>query len=72
MVATTDNLLVYALPGAATKSSPSKNKKKGKQKVAAVSELELLRTVDPPAAISGSTGSNFRAARQVLSSHSRI
>ncbi|KAJ7095233.1 WD40 repeat-like protein [Mycena belliarum] len=63
VVATTDNLLVYALPAAASKDSPSKNKKKGKQKAAAVPELELLRTVDAPAAVSGSTGSTFRAAR---------
>ncbi|KAJ7699925.1 quinon protein alcohol dehydrogenase-like superfamily [Mycena rosella] len=63
VVATTDNLLVYALPAAAEKGSPSKNKKKGKQKAAVLSELELLRTVNPPAAVAGSTGSTFRAAR---------
>ncbi|KAK7061573.1 WD-repeats-region domain-containing protein [Favolaschia claudopus] len=62
VVATTDNLLVYALPSE-DKESPSKNKKKGKQKAAALSELELLQTVDSPAAVSGSTGSTFRAAR---------
>jgi prolactin regulatory element-binding protein len=62
VVATTDNLLVYALP-AATKPSPSKNKKKGKQKAAVLPELELLRTVDPPATVSVSTRSTFRAAR---------
>ncbi|KAJ7937203.1 WD40 repeat-like protein [Mycena leptocephala] len=62
VVATTDNLLVYALP-AATKSSPSKNKKKGKQKATVLPELELLRTVDPPATVSVSTRSTFRAAR---------
>ncbi|KAJ6539193.1 quinon protein alcohol dehydrogenase-like superfamily [Mycena capillaripes] len=64
VVATTDNLLVYALPAEAKGSgSPSKNKKKGKQKAAVISELELVRSVDPPAAVSGSTGSTFRAAR---------
>ncbi|KAJ7499072.1 WD40 repeat-like protein [Mycena latifolia] len=63
VVATTDNLLVYALPAAQPKASPSKNKKKGKQKAAVLPELELLRTVDPPSAISGSTRSTFRAAR---------
>ncbi|KAJ7179839.1 WD40 repeat-like protein [Mycena crocata] len=64
VVATTANLLVYALPAAAdSKGSPSKNKKKGKQKAAVLAELDLLRTVDPPAAVSGSTGSTFRAAR---------
>ncbi|KAJ7742418.1 quinon protein alcohol dehydrogenase-like superfamily [Mycena maculata] len=63
VVATTDNLLVYALPGAESEGSPSKNKKKGKQRAAVLAELELLRTVDPPAAVSGATGSNFRAAR---------
>ncbi|KAJ7667843.1 WD40-repeat-containing domain protein [Mycena polygramma] len=62
VVATTDNLLVYALPSE-TKSSPSKDKKKGKQKATVLSDLELLQTVDPPAAVSGSTGSTFRAAR---------
>ncbi|KAJ7507576.1 WD40 repeat-like protein [Mycena galericulata] len=63
VVATTDNLLVYALPGGEAKGSPSKKKKKGKEKAAVLSDLELLRTVDPPTAIAGSTGSNFRAAR---------
>ncbi|KAJ7276222.1 quinon protein alcohol dehydrogenase-like superfamily [Mycena haematopus] len=68
VVATTANLLVYALPGETetkSKGSPSKNKKKGKQKekTIALSELELLRTVDPPAGVLGSTGSTFRAAR---------
>ncbi|KAF7355163.1 WD-REPEATS-REGION domain-containing protein [Mycena sanguinolenta] len=66
VVATTANLLVYALPGETkSKSSPSKNKKKGKQKesAAVLSELELLRTVDAPAGAIGSTGSTFRAAK---------
>ncbi|KAJ6599220.1 WD40 repeat-like protein [Mycena vulgaris] len=63
VVATTDNLLVYALPSAQLKGSPSKNKKRGKQKAAVLPELELLRTVDPPTTVSGSTGSTFRAAR---------
>ncbi|KAJ7781405.1 quinon protein alcohol dehydrogenase-like superfamily [Mycena metata] len=60
VIATTANLLVYALPSAEAKDSP---KKKGKQKAVVPSELELLRTVDAPLAVSGSTGSNFRAAR---------
>ncbi|KAJ7179278.1 WD40-repeat-containing domain protein [Mycena filopes] len=63
VIATTANLLVYALPGAEVKGSPSKNKKKGKQKAVVPPELELLRTVDAPVAVSGSTGSTFRAAR---------
>ncbi|KAF8211305.1 quinon protein alcohol dehydrogenase-like superfamily [Mycena galopus ATCC 62051] len=68
VVATTDNLLVYALPAAVApteKPSPSKNKKKGKQKEKVIlnAELELLRTVNPPASGLGSTGSTFRAAK---------
>ncbi|KAJ7088610.1 quinon protein alcohol dehydrogenase-like superfamily [Mycena epipterygia] len=65
VVATTDNLLVYALPAGAAqpKGSPSKNKKKGKQKATVLPELELLRTVDPPTALAGSTGTIFRAVR---------
>ncbi|KAJ7368124.1 WD40 repeat-like protein [Mycena albidolilacea] len=65
VVATTDNLLVYSLPQTKGTGSPSKTKKKGKQKenATAISELELLRTIDPPAAVSGASGSTFRAAR---------
>ncbi|KAJ7228813.1 WD40 repeat-like protein [Mycena pura] len=63
VVATTHNLLVYALPTANSKGSPSKNKKKGKQKAVVPSALELLRTIDAPVSVSGSTGSTFRAAR---------
>ncbi|KAF7352938.1 WD-REPEATS-REGION domain-containing protein [Mycena venus] len=66
VVATTDNLLVYELPSSEKdKGSPSKDKKKGKQKekVAVLHDLELLRTIDPPATVAGVTGSTFRAAR---------
>jgi hypothetical protein len=68
VVATTDNLLVYSLPETKGTGSPSKTKKKGKQKenATAISELKLLRTIDPPAAVSGASGSTFRAARRVF------
>ncbi|KAJ7283837.1 WD40 repeat-like protein [Mycena rebaudengoi] len=62
VIATTQNLLVYALPDAGSKTSPSKNKKKGKQKAIVPPELELLRTIEPPT-LAGSTASTFRAAR---------
>ncbi|KAF7331958.1 WD-REPEATS-REGION domain-containing protein [Mycena kentingensis (nom. inval.)] len=63
VVATTANLLVYALPTPETKPSPSKNKKKGKQKVAVLSELELLQTLAPPVGLSRISATTFRAAR---------
>lgn len=71
MIATTLNLLVYALPLSSTvpqTSSPTKGKGKGKGKKAtsgtqqASSTLKLLHTVEIPASIGEGT---FRAARSV-------
>ncbi|KAJ7904344.1 WD40 repeat-like protein [Mycena olivaceomarginata] len=55
VVATTDNLLVYSLPETKGTGSPRTRR--------LISELKLLRTIDPPAAVSGASGSTFRAAR---------
>ncbi|KAJ7068123.1 WD40 repeat-like protein [Mycena amicta] len=63
VVATTDHLLVYALPSTENKGSPAKSKKKGKQKAAVLSELELLQAISAPGAISKSSGGTFRVAR---------
>ncbi|KAL0949636.1 hypothetical protein HGRIS_009682 [Hohenbuehelia grisea] len=65
VVTTTANLLVYALPKASNSrpQSPSKGKKKGKQKAQPLPDLEILRTVELPASLGGVSGSTFRAAR---------
>ncbi|KAF9498533.1 WD40 repeat-like protein [Pleurotus eryngii] len=65
VVATTANLIVYAipkLPEAASSHSPSK-KRKGKQKAHSIPDLEILRTVEVPASLGGVSGSTFRSAR---------
>ncbi|CAK5263091.1 unnamed protein product, partial [Mycena citricolor] len=63
VIATTEELLVYALPEPVSEKqeAPSNIKNKGKQK-ADIVELELVQKVLPPA-FPGSTGSTFRAAR---------
>lgn len=69
VIATTVNLLVYALPTVADipkPPSPTKSKKKGKQKEQALPELELIKTVELPDSVGGPGGSAFRAARSVL------
>ncbi|KII95368.1 hypothetical protein PLICRDRAFT_48333 [Plicaturopsis crispa FD-325 SS-3] len=58
LVATTTNLLLYAVPSA---SSTSKSKK-GKQKEIPLNQLELLETVALPT-LPGGVGATFRAAR---------
>ncbi|KAF7301408.1 WD-REPEATS-REGION domain-containing protein [Mycena indigotica] len=63
VVTTTRNLLVYALPSVDGTGSPSKTKKKGKQKAGGPVELELLQTIEAPEAISKVSASDFRAAR---------
>jgi len=65
VIATTVNLLVYALPKVTeiSKTPPSKSKRKGKQKAKPLPELELLQTLDLPSSLGGATGSTFRAAR---------
>jgi prolactin regulatory element-binding protein len=75
IIATTHNLLVYALPSRPTESptsSPSKskakNRKRGKQRGGSKSQLEpqleLLRTIELPALPGGMVeGATFRAAR---------
>ncbi|KAF4602259.1 hypothetical protein EYR40_005464 [Pleurotus pulmonarius] len=65
VVATTANLIVYAipkLPEPTSSSSPSK-KRKGKQKAQSIPDLEILRTVELPASLGGVSGSTFRSAR---------
>ena len=59
MIATTINLLVYALPDALTSATTSE-KSAGKQKEI---ELELVKTVDRPSIPGADAGSSFRAAR---------
>ncbi|GAV99143.1 WD40 repeat-like protein [Lentinula edodes] len=63
IVATTAELRVYTLPE--TKSaSPSKPKKKGKQKVStSLPSLVCERVIDIPSSLGGSSGSSFRAAK---------
>ncbi|KAG5643785.1 hypothetical protein DXG03_009664 [Asterophora parasitica] len=71
VVATTHNLLVYALPTpAAIPETPSPTKKgKGKARKAksanasAASKLELLHTIDVLASAGGANGGTFRAAK---------
>nr|GAT53998.1 predicted protein [Mycena chlorophos] len=62
VVATTASLLVYALPSTASKDSPAKSKKKGKEKAAGAADLELLQTIKAPETISKLSASDFRAA----------
>lgn len=67
VVATTANLIVYAIPKVpepTSSSSPSK-KRKGKQKAQSIPDLEILRTVELPASLGGVSGSTFRSARYV-------
>jgi prolactin regulatory element-binding protein len=70
VIATTHNLLIYALPSLDSSTSTpikgkGKNKKKGKQKSKSQSEpeLELLQTIELPALPGGAEGASFRAAR---------
>lgn len=74
VIATTLNLLVYALPLSSTvpqTSSPTKGKGKGKGKKTtsgtqqASSILKLLHTVETPASIGGGAEGAFRAAKSV-------
>ncbi|KAJ3909266.1 WD40 repeat-like protein [Lentinula edodes] len=69
IVATTAELRVYTLPE--TKSaSPSKPKKKGKQKVStSLPSLVCERVIDIPSSLGGSSGSSFRAAKYFLRIH---
>ncbi|KIM90988.1 hypothetical protein PILCRDRAFT_811489 [Piloderma croceum F 1598] len=69
VIATTHNLLVYALPSASADSSTTKGKgkgkRKGKQKSKAQTELELelLQTIELPVLPGAVEGASFRAAR---------
>ncbi|RDB22641.1 Guanine nucleotide-exchange factor SEC12 [Hypsizygus marmoreus] len=73
VIATTLNLLVYALPLTKAPQSPSPTKAKGKgkakkkkspsQATLSLSRLDLLKTVELPNSIGGSTGATFRSAR---------
>jgi hypothetical protein len=73
VIATTHNLLVYALPSASAESltakGEGKGKKKGKQKAKVQSELELelLQTIELPVLPGAAEGASFRAARSALS-----
>ena len=63
MIATTVNLLVYALPAALTTPETKSEKQSGKQKEIALAELELVETVERPSLPGETSGSSFRAAR---------
>jgi len=64
VIATTANLLIYTLPSTDGKPpSPSKHKKKGKQKTKSLPELGTPRIVELPESLGGAGGSTFRAAR---------
>lgn len=59
MIATTVNLLVYALPDALTSATTSE-KQAGKRREI---ELELVNTIDRPSLPGTEAGSSFRSAR---------
>ncbi|TFK43366.1 WD40 repeat-like protein [Crucibulum laeve] len=68
VIATTMNLLVYALPNIEKTSTTSPKKGKGKNKLGGgssekIGTLELKETVGLPSMTGGSAGSTFRAAR---------
>ncbi|KAH9947322.1 WD40 repeat-like protein [Amylocystis lapponica] len=61
VVATTVNLLVYALPS--SEVTEKSDKASGKQKESPLPDLELLKTVERPTLPGKDAGSSFRAAR---------
>jgi len=64
VVATTVNILVYALPVSSDKTTGKpRSKKSGKQKAEALPELELVTTVERPTLPGNDAGSSFRAIR---------
>ncbi|EED80759.1 predicted protein [Postia placenta Mad-698-R] len=61
VVATTVNLLVYALPP--SDADAKRAKAYGKKKESTLAKLELLKTIDRPTLPGKDAGSSFRAAR---------
>lgn len=66
VVATTINLLVYALPPKLDSIEKMGEKRAGKQKEIPLSELELVKTVERPTIPGKYAGSSFRSLRCVL------
>lgn len=62
VIATTVNLLVYALPPSLTPDGASE-KQTGKQKESPLVDMELVETVERPSLPGEDAGSSFRSAR---------